>query len=285
VATHIAMLKQEPCFANARYVLAPESNLANEAQEISEHMLRQFTGVSVLSQKTDRYGVLTSQDTKRKYVLRFADLLAHGAISYHEPLIAANPFVANTRPEAKAKAARMEFERQLRSFRRVHMLAPSLAADPYVVFTGKAGPDNKNTSRMKDDMVMSVLIGIYWSGQYLNGLVRERSYSRQLSRGVQALPIAPVVRHNEYGGQEFEERERLLDHQQSVIDSAMPAAAAPRSSAKRTPFTSVLPSNRSAALDASLPRRRTLAEALASNDALTDTSAAAAAAAKRRRMN
>jgi hypothetical protein len=134
--------------------------LGNEAQEIAEHCLREFVGMSVLSQKRDRYGVLTSQDTKRKYVFRFSDLLAQGGICYHHELISANPFVSNVRPAERAKAARMEFERQLRSFRRVHMLAPSLSSDPYVVFTGKAGPDNKNTSRMKDDMVMAALIGM-----------------------------------------------------------------------------------------------------------------------------
>jgi len=222
-STHIAKLKRIPCLRNARFVLIPESNLGNEAQEVAEHCLRQFVGLSVVSQKKDRYGVLTQGDIKRKYVFRFADLLAQGAISYHADLVSANPFVTNARPDEKAKASRMEFERQLRSFRRVHMLAPSLSSDPYVVFTGKAGPDNKNTSRMKDDMVMAALIGIYWQGQYKQRLVGERSYQRRFVRDT-GRPLADVVRRHEVADDEFAERRRILEREEATFGKRSRAA-------------------------------------------------------------
>jgi len=115
-----------------------------------------------------------------------------------------------------AKRSRMEFERQLRSFRRIHMLSPSIQSDPYVAFSGKAGPDNKNTSRMKDDMVMACLLGIYWSGQYLRGLLRWREAERSLQRDTGRV-IAPIVRHTDDGGQEFAERQELIEQQYSIV--------------------------------------------------------------------
>ena len=114
----------------------------------------------------------------------------------------------------------MEFERQLRSFRRVHVLSASIQADPYVAYSGKVGPDNKNTSRMKDDMVMATLLGIYWSGQYLNGLLRWREADRALVRA-SGRTIAPVVRHTEEGGDGYAKRADQLVRDTSIVDESV----------------------------------------------------------------
>lgn len=213
---HILALRSKPCLRNARIVFIPESNLAGEANGVSEHIITMVTGIRIVSQKEDRYGCVTTQDTKRKFVFRFEDLLAHGAVSYHESLVSANPFIKNVTPVELAKRSRMEFERQLRSFRRIHMLSPSIQADPYVAFSGKAGPDNKNTSRMKDDMVMACLLGIYWAGQYLRGLLRWREAERALERDTGRV-IAPIVRHVHDGGQDFADRQEQIERQYAIV--------------------------------------------------------------------
>jgi len=188
-------------------VLVPEDNLGNEAQEIAEQALRDITGISVLARTDSRYGVRTDQRTKRAYVFRFADLLANSALSYHGPaIVSANPFITNRTPTQRALAAKTEFERQLRAFQRVTDLAPSLSALPNVIFTGKADHEKKQTARMKDDMVLAALLGIYWAQEALGGRVAEKGYASRLQRA-HAPPIAPVVRHVQYGGQEFADRD------------------------------------------------------------------------------
>jgi len=208
VLAHMRALRARPCMANARFVLVPEENLGNEAQEIAEAVLREISGVEVLARTDDRYGVRTDQDAKRKYVFRFADMLARagdGALTYHEPLTSASPFVSNRSADERATEARTEFERQLRSFRRFTDLAPSLTSLPRVVYTGKADDDKKNTARMRDDMVLAALIGFYWSAEYLGSRITAHGYTSRHERA-HAPPIAPVVRHVEFGGEEFAAR-------------------------------------------------------------------------------
>lgn len=220
VYTHIKTLKNRPCFRYAQITFIPESNLAGEANGVSEYMLRAFDGIRVLAQAQDRYGCPTTQDTKRKYCFRFQEILAHGAIAFHKNVVSANPFISNVTDAERAKRSRKEFEHQLRSFRKIHVLAPSIQSDPYVVFSGKVGPDNKNTSRMKDDLVMACLVGIYWSGQFRQGLVRYRTSERALQREL-GRTVAPITRHVSDGGAEYQERAEQLERTYAVVPDAV----------------------------------------------------------------
>ena len=204
--THIRALRRLACLRNAHAVLVPEDNLGNEAQEIAEEALRDINGISVLARTEQRYGVRTDHRSRRAYVFRFADLLANSAVCYHDELVSANPLITNRTPSQRALAAKTEFERQLRSFQRVTDLAPSLTALPNVVFTGKADHEKKQTSRMKDDMVLAALLGIYWAGESMAQRISSRGYATRLHR-VNAPSIAPVVRHEQYGGSEFAQRQ------------------------------------------------------------------------------
>jgi hypothetical protein len=205
VVAHMRALRAVPCFVNARLVLVPEDNLGNEAQEIAEYALQTVVGVAVVARTETRYGVRTDQNVKRAYVFRFSGALAQSGIRYHEPLVSANPFITNRSPKDRALAARAEFERQLRSFQQVTALAPSLTSMKRVVYTGKADQQKKNTASLKDDMVMAALLGLYWAGEAVRGAVAMKSYASRLER-VNAPHIAPVVRHEQYGGREFAER-------------------------------------------------------------------------------
>jgi hypothetical protein len=207
VARHVDGLRTRSCFARSTVVLVPEDNLANEAQEIAEHALRDITNVAVVARTPSRYGVRTDQNSRRAYVFRFADLLANDAVRYHAELVSVNPFITNRSLEQRATAARVEFERQLRSFQQVTALAPSLSALPTTVYTGKADHEKRQTSRMKDDMVLAALLGVYWANEAVGGRLRVITLHSRLERS-NAPPVASLTRHVEHGGDEFVERER-----------------------------------------------------------------------------
>jgi len=191
VASHLEALRQHSCFRHSRIVLIPEANLS-EGQEVAEHVIS-MPGLTVLSKREDTYGVYTVPGIKAMFVFRVTDLLAHQAISYHSTLVTANPFLMNMPAADKAANARKEFERQLRSFRRVHLLPRSVNGRRSEAFSGKVDKDNKQTNRLKDDMCMAFLFGVYWSGQHLNGLIGERGYTGRFLRP-DGRPIAPIVR-------------------------------------------------------------------------------------------
>jgi hypothetical protein len=203
-------LRKLSCIRDATLVCIPEDNLGNEAQEIAEAVLEAIDGAEVLARKTTRYGVRTDHHTRRAYVTDFANLLALTAVSYHETIVSVNPFVTNQSAKDRSRSSRVELERQLRSFQRVSDLAPSLTALPNVVFTGKVDHEKKNTARLKDDMVLALLLGVHWSTQTMTrqGPVQRLGYADRLQR-VRGQPIAPVVRHTTFrGGDEFAKRAR-----------------------------------------------------------------------------
>jgi hypothetical protein len=178
---HVHALRGHACFRDSHIVLVPEANLGNEAQEISESLIA-TPGLSVLCQTEHAYGILTSPGTPAMYVFRLADKLQDNALCYHEPLVTANPFVTNATQAERVRAARKEFERQLRSFRRIFILPKPLHSIVRVAYTGKADKDNQRTNRLRDDMAMALLFGVYWSGQHMAGLIGERGYTRRFSR-------------------------------------------------------------------------------------------------------
>ena len=178
---HAAALRECACFRGARIILVPEANLGNEAQEISE-MLVHLRGITVLCSTNKAYGVYTNPGTPAKYVFRVEEKLAEEAIIYHEPLVCGNPFTNLPRAEG-AKRARAEFERQMRSFRRVMTLPKSLSSRVRVAYSGKIGDGNTRTNRLRDDLCMAFLFGVYWSGQFLaNRGPFERGYTSRFER-------------------------------------------------------------------------------------------------------
>lgn len=208
VLAHMRALRRLPCIRDANLVCIPEDNLGNEAQEIAEAVLDGVPGSQIIARTETRYGVRTSHDTRRAYVTGFKNLLELGAVTYHETITSVNPLVTNKSASDRAREARVELERQLRSFQRIADLAPSLTALPNVVFTGKVDHEKKNTTRMKDDMVLALLLGVHWSVQRMtrSGPLKRRGFADRLHR-VHGDAIAPVVRHTTYmGGDDFARR-------------------------------------------------------------------------------
>ena len=181
VLAHMRALRKVECASNARIIFIAEDNM-DESQNTAEVVLREIDGVDVLCRAENRYGVRTDANTKPAYVFRFADLLVHGGVRYHEPLVSANPFVTNRTATERRIEARTELERQLRSFQRIRDLAPGLTAVKKIFYTGKADNEKKNTSRLKDDMVLALLLGVYWAGEFKNGAIDTRGYASQFQR-------------------------------------------------------------------------------------------------------
>lgn len=203
---HIRALRRQPCLRDAQVIFIGEDNLASETQEVAEELIREISGLFVLNRADGRYGVRTDHKSKRYFAFRFGDLLAHDdAIKYHTPLISANPFITNRTPEQKAVAARVEFERQLHSLKRIFDLAPSLTGSTRVVVTGKADHEKKRTPRLKDDMAMAALLGVYWAGEFTGGRIGAKGYADRFLMA-HAPSVAPVVRHTEFGGDDFAQR-------------------------------------------------------------------------------
>jgi len=181
VASHVRALRAHACFRSARIVLLPEANLGNEAQEIAESLIGVFENLEVVCDREDQYGVHTNPGSPEMYVRAFGSLLALGAVSYHSTLLTANPYAdSKLTLEQRAKRVRGEFERQLRSFRRVPLLPKSLIARPRYAYTGKGDKDNQRSASMRDDLVMAALFGLYYAQQRVNGLMFRRGFDNRL---------------------------------------------------------------------------------------------------------
>lgn len=217
VLTHVRALRERPCLRDAAIVLVPEDNLGNEAQSLASEVLERVPESSIISQnistgargrtsgRDDRYGVKTL--SHRVYVLRFGDLLASGGVRYHAELVSVNPFVTNKSAAERATAARTAFEMQFTRFRHVVRLPPALTAREQEVYSGKVDQNDQKSSRRADDYVMAMLLGAYWSREFIAGRVRAVGYTQRLVRA-DVTHMPSVVRHSEYGeGRDFAERE------------------------------------------------------------------------------
>lgn len=185
MADHIAALRKVDCFANASILYVPEANLGDYAQDTADMVLRRFDGVSVLCDRDNDYGVRTNPGMPQMYARTFAPLLTKDAVSYHKHLVVANQLVKNVTQAEKVAKIKGEFERQLRAFRRIPLLPKSVLALARYAYTGKADKDNNRSASMRDDLVMSLLMGIYYSDQYANNYLTVRGFDERLATGHQ----------------------------------------------------------------------------------------------------
>ena len=181
---HVRGLRQLACFRGSRIVLIPETNL-DVVQDIAEDLLNSEAGISVLCARVGRYGVVTLESNKGMYVDAVNKRLAENAIVYHGHVVSANPFTAvNTTPGERVARARKEFERQLRSFRRIMVLPKALLSAIRIAHSGRADKDNQRSSRMRDDLTLALMLGVYWSGHHAHrtGNVHEYGHGNRLIR-------------------------------------------------------------------------------------------------------
>ena len=175
-------LRQVRCFRECKIIIIPEDNLASEAQEIAEDLLETEEGVTVLCGRAGRYGVRTGAN-RSQYVSAAGKRFAENAVSYHKTLVTANPFAsANLTPAERVTAARAEFERQLRSFRKIAIMPKSLLSAIRMAHSGRADKDNHRSSRMRDDLCLAFILGVFWSGHHIIGTAEDRGHGNRLVR-------------------------------------------------------------------------------------------------------
>lgn len=160
-------LRSIECLRKVPIVLIPEANLGNEAQEVANALVR-LPGVEVACEEQDIYGVFTKPGMPAKYVHEFEKVLEDDALFYHAT-VASEDY----------GAARKEFERQLRSFRKFYELPKSLRSTVRVEYSGKIDNEKKRSSRLKDDMVMALLMAVYWSRQLRANNIMTRNYLKR----------------------------------------------------------------------------------------------------------
>lgn len=178
VLAHMNALRSIPCLQQAQIVFIPEANLANEGQHVSEEVLKHVPYTTVVCYKSDRYGILTTSESKQHYVFRFTQMLELDAIRWHKDWVSANPLLHEgvSRSDYR-KEVRKAFLNELRGFRRVNFLPSRADGDIRVKYSGRSGPNNAYNTRMRDDLVMAALMGNYWSQEYIQKRIHERNTS------------------------------------------------------------------------------------------------------------
>ena len=73
--------------------------------------------------------------------------------------------------------------------------------------------------------MLAAILGIYWAGESIGGRIAAKGYAARLHRA-NAPPIAPVVRHSAFGGQEFAARDSSSSSRRRELPLAVALAAA-----------------------------------------------------------
>jgi len=159
---HIAALRRQAQFRDARFVLILEANLGSQAQMCAHYLLRRDPSVDVVCSKSHTYGVFTLPGDPERYVVSMCDRLAGDGLFMHDRLVVANRYNTSQSASERLGATLREFKRQLLAFRAVHIVPTSLNSQVRVIFTGKADKDGKRSRRLKDDMCMAMLFGYFY---------------------------------------------------------------------------------------------------------------------------
>lgn len=163
---HIGALQKQACFDKCRFMLIPEANLGSEAQLCAQFMLRRNPRVDVLCEFSHAYGVWTKPGDPERYVLALRERLAADGIFLHNKMVCVGRFKQQLSAEATFQQIFKEFKRQLFSFRAVHIVPQSLTGRVRLVYSGKADKDGKRSSRVKDDMCMALLFGLFYAVRF-----------------------------------------------------------------------------------------------------------------------
>ena len=165
---HVDGLRRHGCTRHARVIVVPERNLGSFAQDVSESLV-QMIGVTVLSPvNEDVYGVRTLPGMREPYAFHLRSALRQRSITLHRDLVCENPLAsANERREDRVKRTLAEFERQLRGFQCVVRMSNVPTARTSITFTGKVDRDKRASRRFRDDMVLTLMIGMFYSRRHI----------------------------------------------------------------------------------------------------------------------
>jgi hypothetical protein len=162
--THVRSIRR--AFPTSYIIFVPESNLGHEASHMA-HMLKNVPQCRSLMERGEP-GVITTHKRKELYSNTAVERFAAEGIWYSETFVCANPYGdANER----AKRVKGMFRKQLGLFSKIVVPRGKGYNMPKIIYTGK---ENGN-----DDLVMTFLIGLFWSIQFVTG--RSNPSARDLS--------------------------------------------------------------------------------------------------------
>ena len=153
--THVRAIRST--FPSSYIIFVPESNLGHEAVHMA-HMLARCATSVVLSWNGANQVSLPRTNAKN-YILNTAvERFAGEGIWYAERFVCANPY-----GDANAREARVKrmFRKQLGMFSKIVVPRGKDYNIPKIIYSGK--------EQGNDDLVMTFMIGLYWSIQFMTG--------------------------------------------------------------------------------------------------------------------
>ena len=164
LTAHIERLRAKPELKDAWFIFIPEANLGHEADHM-EYMLRDYRKIWTIRDKS-RTGVVTTNTRKELYAMETVKYMTQESVHFWEHLVVANP--AGTVNEEKRCLE--EFKKQLMGFKRVICHPQRGYSLPKIIYTGKS-------QGAKDDLVMTLLIGVFWLTEFTCHRVQARKYA------------------------------------------------------------------------------------------------------------
>jgi len=152
--THVRALRN--CFPSSIIIFIPESNLGHESSHMA-HMLRKEPRLHTMTEKSEP-GVITTHKRKELYSNFAIQQFAGGSMHFWENFMSTNPFRDANKRTTRAKKT---FISQLKIFSRIVIESKTAGGKPKIIYSGK---DHGN-----DDLVMTFLIGLYWSMNFMIG--------------------------------------------------------------------------------------------------------------------
>ena len=140
---------------NAWCIAIFESNLGQEAQHM-KHMVKDERLVYVVHEKK-RAGVTTTHKRKELYATTLVESIHN--LRFSPKCVCANPKLdAN----ARLTQTKQEFKKQMIQFKKLTIPAAKPFDLPKIIYTGKT------KKGMNDDIVMTLMIGLFWAREFCN---------------------------------------------------------------------------------------------------------------------
>jgi len=152
--THVRAIRN--IFPSSWIIFVPESNLGHEASHMS-HMLKDIPKCRSLMERGEP-GVITTHKRKELYSNTAVERFASSGVWYASQFICVNPY-----GDANARGARVKrmFRKQMGIFSKIVIPRGSNHSKPKIIYSGK---DQGN-----DDLVLTFMIALYWSIQFMTG--------------------------------------------------------------------------------------------------------------------
>jgi len=151
---HIRALRGHPCLRSAYCIFIPESNLGQEAEHM-KHMVKDERKVFTIHEKK-KAGVNTTHKRKQLYA---QTMLEYTRTTRIDPAcVCVNPNLDATKRLLHTKK---EFRKQLTQFKKLQIPAAKPFDLPKIIYTGKT------KKGMNDDLVMTLMIGVFWGREFL----------------------------------------------------------------------------------------------------------------------